>query len=58
MRDDKHPAARLQVLRRLLSLVTDPSAAEAIRRSIAELEAMPYDRAAAPPMTEAHPSER
>lgn len=41
MRDDKDPDARLVVLRRLLSLVTDPSATEAIRQSIAQLETMP-----------------
>jgi hypothetical protein len=55
MRDDRHPNARLAVLRRLLSLVTDPAAA--IRHSLAALEAMPPDRPAAAPMAEAHPGE-
>jgi hypothetical protein len=57
MRDDRHPNARLAVLRRLLSLVTDPAAAAAIRHSLAALEAMPPDRPAAAPMAEAHPGE-
>ena len=46
MRDDRDIAARLTVLRRLLSLVTDPAAIEAIRQNIAQLEALPQAPAA------------
>ena len=41
MRDPRDMEARLTVLRRLLHLVTDPRAANAIRQIIAELETRP-----------------